>query len=109
MQDSDIKSFLTRLEKLEQKVFGTSNPSKPHVTSKKTDEFVGITGGVRFLNAHGFLDKKRSLSDIREELQKHGYHSSIQAVQTSLNRLSKTGGPLIAFKENGKKVYAKRK
>lgn len=106
MTSADVKQILDRLEKLEKAVFKIKS-SKPE--SEIEESFSGISGGIRLLMSQGFLSKKRSLSDIRTELGKHDYHSSIQAVQTNLNRFSKTGGPLIALKEAGRKMYAKRK
>ncbi len=50
-----------------------------------------------------------SFSEIEGELNKQGYHYSKQAIQTPLNCLSKQSGPLVGLKEQGHKVYAKRK
>lgn len=104
--NNSIQEILERLERLENAVFETASKK---VAKKGTDEFGGAIGGVRFLNSRGFFSKKRTLRDIREELSKHDYHYSAQAVQTSINRLSVVGGPLVSFREAGKKVYAERK
>lgn len=108
IKQSDLESIQERLEKLE-RVILSKDTTKQVGPTKKGREFSGITGGLRLLAAQNFLKRGRSLSEIREELRKREYHSSPQAVQTALNRLSKPGGPIIAFKEKGKKVYAKRK
>ncbi len=98
-----LNDILRRVEKLERAVFGNRDrkPAK--------HDFKGATGGLRLLVSKGFFDRKRFFSEIETELQRQGYHYSKQAVQTPLNRLSKSGGLLVGLKEKGKKVYAKRK
>jgi hypothetical protein len=91
------------VEKLERAVF-TNRQSKP----AKLD-FKGASGGLRLLLSKGFFDRRRFFSEIEAELHKQGYHYSKQAVQTPLNRFSRSGGFLVGLKEKGKKVYAKRK
>lgn len=99
-------NIIKRIEKLEAVVFG-SNKKKKNI---KTDsEYNGPTGGVKFLIDKGFFNNKQALSQVRDELNKNGYHYSIQAAQTALSRLSKLGGLLVSLKESGKKVYVKRK
>ena len=105
--EKEIKSIVARIEKLEQSVFGVEE--EIIFTKKIQGDFSGATGGIRFLDFQKFFNGKRSLSDVRNELSGRGYHYSLQAVQTALNRLSKPGSPLVTFKEGGKKVYAKRK
>ena len=61
------------------------------------------------LLSHGFFDHRRRFSEIEGELKKQGYHYSKQAIQTPLNRLSRQSGPLVGLKEQGHKVYVKRK
>ena len=107
-KQSDLESIRERLEKLE-RIILSRDTTKQVGSTKKDQEFSGIAGGLRLLAAQNFLKRGRSLSEIKEELRKREYHSSLQAVQTALNRLSKPGGPIIAFKEERKKVYAKRK
>ncbi len=104
--ENDLSNILRRLEKLERAVFETQK-SKPAKPAKQ--DFKGATGGLRLLLSNGFFDRKRFFSEIETELQKQGYHYSKQAVQTPLNRLSRSGGLLVGLKEKGKKVYAKRK
>ena len=101
---NDIHNLISRIEKLEAAVFLSRKK-----VSKEKSNFSGITGGVRFLASDGFFDHERTLREIKDELFKHGYRSSIQAVQVALSRLSKAGGELIAYKEGGSKRYAKRK
>jgi hypothetical protein len=102
--DKTLNDLLLRIEKLERAVFG-----KRKVVVTKRSDFTGATGGLRFLIAEGFFGRKRNFSEIESELRKQNYHYSKQAIQTPLNRLSRTGGALVGFKEMGKKVYAKRK
>jgi hypothetical protein len=99
------KDLVLRVEKLERAVFGTGNPKA--ITQRQA--FKGATGGLRWLVSKGFFDRKQKFGEIEAELRKHGYYYSKQAVQTPLNNLSRKGGPLVGFKEKGKKVYAKRK
>ncbi len=106
--DKDIQDLTARIEKLERAVFGKGK-GKPKGKNEIDQHFSGATGGLRLLISKGFFDRKRAFSEIEAELLKHGYHYSKQAIQTPLNRLSKTGGTLVGFKEKGKKVYAKRK
>jgi len=114
-KNNTLEQILIRLEKLEKKVnnlehsFSTKNINEEK-SIKKRHEFAGATGGLRFLISQHFFDKKRSFVEIKEALNKNGYYYSNQAIQTPLNNLSsKAGCPLVAYKEEGKKVYAKRK
>ena len=68
-----------------------------------------LKGGLRLLISRGFFKTKKSLGATRQELVKHDYHYSAASIQTTLNRLSTRTGPLAAFKEDGKKVYVRRK
>lgn len=94
-----------RIAALERAVFG----SKPKLRSNVKEDFTGATGGLRLLVSNGFFNQRRRFSEIEKELNKQGYHYSKQAIQTPLNRLSRSSGPLVALKEKGHKVYAKRK
>ena len=94
-----------RIAALEHAVFG--DKSNRLATTKGS--FTGATGGLRLLVSNGFFDQRRRFSEIEKELNKQGYHYSKQAVQTPLNRMSRTSGPLVGLKEQGHKVYAKRK
>jgi hypothetical protein len=91
------------VSKLERAVFAASAVKPAKVA------FKGATGGLRFLLSKGLFDQRRFFSEIETELQKEGYHYSKQAIQTPLNRLSLSGGPLVGLRQKGKKVYAKRK
>lgn len=106
--DKNIQDLTARIEKLERAVFGQEK-DKHKAKDGKDQHFSGATGGLRLLISKDFFDRKRAFSEIGAELLKHGYHYSKQAIQTPLNRLSKTGGTLVGFKEKGKKVYARRK
>lgn len=101
-----IADLISRVDKLERAVFANKS-----VKSKPADKqnFQGATGGLRYLVAKGFFDRKRNFGEIKKGLADNNYHYSNQAVQTPLNNLSKSGGLLVSLKEKGKKVYAKRK
>lgn len=76
----------------------------------KAEDFKGITGGVRLLISRGFFkNKKRTFGEIRKDLNKNGYYSSLQAIQTALDQLSGPKGPLVKIKERGKNYYVERK
>jgi hypothetical protein len=64
---------------------------------------------LRLLIAKGVFDRRKKFSEIESELIKQGYHYSKQAIQTPLNRLSLQTGPLVGLREQGHKVYVKRK
>lgn len=102
--EATVKELLSRVQKLERVVFGKKIKAKA-----EPQAFKGATGGLRYLVSKGFFDRKRFFAEVEGELKKHGYHYSKQAIQTPLNNLSRAGGPLVGFKENGKKVYARRK
>ena len=107
MTDKELQSVLTRLQKLEDAVF--TKAGKAEAIPSGDSDFSGVVGGVRLLLSKGFFDKKKFLSEVKAEFASHDYHYSVQAIQTSLNRFSKPSGPLVAFREGGKKVYGKRK
>ena len=104
--DKIIKSLVGRIEKLERAVLVRS---KKKSNDAERENFKGATGGLRLLIAKGFFNRKQNFGGIKKALVDRGYNYSNQAVQTPLNKLSKAGGPLVGFKEAGKKVYAKRK
>jgi len=102
-----LQQLESRVERLEKAVFGEGFDKEKFIKTKRS--FSGATGGLRLLISQPFFNQKRTFSEIREGFAKRGYYYSNQAIQTPLNNLSKPGGPLVAFKEGGKKVYAKRK
>ena len=104
MNKVTLADLSVRVEKLERAVFHRDRKSRP-----KAGEFSGATGGVRFLVSKGFFSSKRSFGEVKKALGDNSYHYSKQAVQGSLNNLSKTGGLLVSVREQGKKLYAKRK
>lgn len=110
MNNSDYKLIIRRLGKLEQAVF--SNRSKTYIKeniSVKNKNFSGATGGIRFLVTRGFFRSKKNLSEVREELEKHRYPYSSQAIDMALKRLSKPKGLLVRLEIKGQKMYAERK
>lgn len=104
-------SIIERLDRLEKHVFGDGGKQKLRGGQRnQKSDFSGPTGGLRFLVSRNFFKTKKSFSDIRAELEKHGYHLySPQAVDTGLRRLSRLKGPLVALKQGGKKFYGERK
>ena len=106
--EKQIQNILTRLGKLEKKVFPTEGKGSK-VKDKNPEDFSGTKGGILFLLSKGYFNQRRSAPDVKAELGKNDYHYSIQVVQTALNRLSKGKGELVAMKEGGKKTYVKRR
>ena len=109
MDKYNLKSIIQRIEKLERTVFEDGSKNNLRLNQNKETKFSGATGGIRFLVTKGYFNNKRNLADINNELVKNSYHYSLQAVQTALIRLSIPGGPLVTFKKEGRKNYAKRK
>lgn len=114
MNNSDYTTIIRRIERLEEAIFGETSRTQKSSISAGSGKFSGATGGIRFLILRGFFsnNNKRSLSDVRKELEKHDYPYSSQAVDMALRRLAKVKGPLVALKPGaGKqgKLYAKRK
>ena len=106
-EKQQIENILKRLEKLEKSVFATKKQTPE--PKEKNQNFSGAKGGVLFLVSKGYFNQRRSAPDAKVELSKNNYNYSIQVAQTTLNRLSKTKGELVALKEGDKKVYVKRK
>ena len=106
MNDKNLTGINRRLKRLEDAVFGASKKSSRKPLQA---DYSGPTGGVRFLISKGTFKNKLSLGDVRAALEKNDYHYSAQAVHIALNRLAGKGGPLVVLKENGKKLYVKRK
>lgn len=104
-----LKNLVARLERLEKLLLPANQLTVSRGANKEKD-YGGATGGIRFLADSGYFDKKRTFGEICWALEEKGYNYSRQAVQTPLNKLSSVkAGLLVALKEQGKKVYAKRK
>lgn len=104
-QEKINKQIIKRLERLEKAVFGGG----VHIKKVSPKKYSGPKGGIQLLIDKSLFPKKLTASEAKKLLEKYDYHYRRQVVQTALNRLSKPGGPLVSFKEGGKKVYAKRK
>ena len=107
MSGSELQEIIKRLDRLEKSVFSSKRGQE--VATRSVDDYAGLKGGLSMLVARGFFRTKRTLSVTRQELEKHDYHYSAAAIQTTLNRLSKRAGPLATFREGGTKVYVRRK
>lgn len=107
MKEEEIKNIFKRLEKLEKEVFVTKRQIVK--VKEKTQNFTGAKGGILFLISKDYFSKPHSAPDVKSELAKNDYHYSIQAVQTTLKRLSKSKGELVALEDGEKKTYVKRK
>ncbi len=103
------KDIIARIEALEKAVFGPAAKAAKPAAAASDDQFKVSTGGLRLLVSNGFFNSRRKFSEIESELNRQGYHYSKQAIQTPLNRLSNQSGPLVGLKQEGHKVYVRRK
>lgn len=106
MDEKTTKNTLARLNRLEKAVFRSD---KRKISAVKQEKFSGPKGGILFLVSKGFLNKRKTASEVKDELEKNDYNYRIQVVQTALNRLTKNKGPLTTLTVSGKKAYVKRK
>ncbi len=102
--DKELGELKTRIEKLEKAVFGSKEAVKP-----KKSTYAGPKGGILFLIDKGVLNSPKAASDLQKVLEENNYHYRRQVVQTALNRLAVSRGPLTAYKKDGKKLYVVRK
>jgi hypothetical protein len=105
----DIEAIKKRLEKLEAAVFAKKAVAQSSRGDARESEFKGATGGVRLLVSTGYFKSARRFGEIITSLEAKGYLYSKQAFQEALNRLAKSGGPLVTLRKDGGKVYAERK
>lgn len=103
-----IQQIKKRIDKLESVVFSNRYQEKATILSE-TKKYAGPKGGILLLRQEGFLKTKRTTDEIRIALEKKEYIYKREVVQTALNRLSKSTGPLVKMEEEGKKVYVERK
>ncbi len=104
--DDQINDILKRLEKIEQKVFGSNaNRAEPF-----SENFKGAKGGILLIISEGYFTSKRANDDTIHELAKHGYQYDREVVRKALGRLCKgSNAPLTTFLEEGQRVYVIRK
>ena len=108
--DKILKNMVLRVEKLERVVFRSKRDAADVKPAGAKRNYAGATGGIRLLADSGYFDKKRTFGEVCKALETKGYDYSKQAVQTPLNSLSSVkSGLLVGLKEQGRKVYAKRK
>lgn len=103
-----LQDIISRLEKLEKVVF-PERQDEVVSPPNSSNNFKGPKGGILLLIEKSFFETPHAAPEVKDEIVKNGYHYSIQAVQTALNRLSSTQGPLNALKDGKKKVYVRRK
>ncbi|KKS66430.1 MAG: hypothetical protein UV35_C0015G0016 [candidate division WWE3 bacterium GW2011_GWB1_42_6] len=104
----ELQNIISRLEKLEKAVFAQAKDKETNLKGP-LNTFNGPKGGILLLIKNSFFKMPHAALEVKEEITKSGYHYSIQAVQTALNRLSDKQGPLNTLKDGKKKVYVKRK
>jgi len=104
----ELQDIISRLEKLEMAVF-TKLQDEVVSPPNSSNNFSGPKGGILLLIEKDFFEAPHAATEVKDQIAKNGYHYSIQAVQTALNRLSSTKGPLNALKDAKKKVYVGRK
>jgi hypothetical protein len=106
MSDKAIKALEARVARLENAVFVKKAKPNP---DKKSEIYIGATGGIRFLISKEFFKNKRKLGEVWDSLTENGYHWSRQAVDMALKGLSSRRGPLVLLKEGGRNVFVRRK
>jgi hypothetical protein len=102
-----IEILLRALE--EQLGLGNSTKTLGDREKRKTEAFAGPKGGILLLIERGFLKTKNTVDIVKKELEKEGYIYKREVIQTALNRLSNSKGPLVKIDEGGKKAYVQRK
>ncbi len=102
------EDIIGRLEKLEKAVFARKNDPGVSISTSPRN-FSGPKGGILMLIESNFFQTPRVASEVMSSLGENGYHYSIQAIQTALNRLSNLKGPLNTLRGGKKKMYVKRK
>lgn len=107
INEKTLKDVLSRLEKLEKAVFAPGTKGRKKPTANNNHQ--GARGGIQLLIESDYFGKKRTAVEVWQALEEKGYHYKRQVVQVALLRSSKVGGPLVAMKEKGMKVYANRK
>lgn len=111
---TDLKKILEKLKDHEARIRLLENAPERNIQKdtnglQTNPNYAGPKGGILLLIKKGFLKSKNTASVIKNELEKEGYVYKIQVVQTALNRLSNSKGPLVKIDENGKKTYVGRK
>lgn len=106
--DLVTQDIIKRIERLEKVVF-SSNKELEVALPVPTNKYNGAKGGILLLLENNFFKIPRTALEVKNELEKNDYHYAIQVIQTALNRLASSKGPLTAMKDAKNKVYAKRK
>lgn len=107
MDTQTLAKIESRLSRLERAVFG---PKKTPITAARNEKSAeGPSGGIRILISKSYFSKKRSVAEVRDALAKNDFHYRTSAIQTALNRSSTRTGPLTATREDGRKLYVRRK
>ncbi len=106
--DQDFEDLKKRVTKLEVAVFGTERKTVQSF-DKQVKTPSGPSGGISILIDEGYFSQPRSTNDVKTKLEEKGYFYRREVIQTALNRLSTTSGPLTHHKLNNTKVYVVRK
>jgi|SRR3989338_240650 len=75
----------------------------------ESSDHSGPKGGTLLLIREGVFRKRRSVDEVKTALEKKGYIYHKDVVRNTLNRLSRTRGPLTTINEGKSKVYVERK
>jgi hypothetical protein len=103
--DEETKKFLESFEKrikiLEEKIL-----IKKEIPKSK--EFIGLSGGIRFLIRNGFLETPKSLEEIKKEMDRENYYYPYSSISKILGDFV-TKKILTRFKEADVWRYVVRK
>jgi len=54
-------------------------------TPKVTDDYSGLNGGIRLLIQNGFFNELKSLIEVKNELEREGYHYPKASIAKALS------------------------
>lgn len=105
---NEFEKIWKEIEGIKEKI-GTGNTSNIK-TKKKSSNYSGLTGGIRFLIDNNFYNTPKSVKEIFNELKREGYHYSYESVDKLLRvDFHKNNKILNRFKEDKVWKYAIRK
>jgi len=112
-EKTEIVTKIQEIKKLAEdclKLVAADSPRSTIPSCSGKSKPAGPKGGITLLISKGFFKgKKCAATEVKKELEGIECFYRGDVIQTALNRLSCSSGPLVSFKENGKKVYAERK
>lgn len=106
--DEETKKILIDHEERLKKLEG-GNQSTPAKSSKREENYSGLSGGIRLIIKQGFLNLPKSAREIFNELKSKDYHYSYESADKLL-RIDFVGNKILnRFKEGKVYKYVVRK